>query len=108
MSGPCLCGDPYCGRCFPDPIVGECKTCDGNGEWTASQREEYESAAVIMRTLAALADSASKFADSTDVFSAYLYVDDAEYAKVRLDFKRAVRRWIARRRSDREEAQHEA
>lgn len=29
MSGPCLCGDPYCGRCFPDPQAAECPKCGG-------------------------------------------------------------------------------
>jgi len=29
MSGPCLCGDPYCGRCFADPQRAECPKCGG-------------------------------------------------------------------------------
>ena len=27
MNGPCLCGDPWCGRCFPDPVRAECARC---------------------------------------------------------------------------------
>lgn len=29
MRGPCLCGDPYCGRCYSDPQAEECGKCGG-------------------------------------------------------------------------------
>lgn len=29
MSGRCLCGDPYCGRCYSDPQKAECRKCGG-------------------------------------------------------------------------------
>lgn len=27
MRGPCLCGDPYCGRCFPGTTIVACHGC---------------------------------------------------------------------------------
>lgn len=37
MTGPCLCGDPGCGRCFAQPIrkqrtVPICVLCEGEGD----------------------------------------------------------------------------
>ncbi len=44
MSGPCLCGDPYCGRCFPgndggdsERAVQELMDAIYEAAWTAPQ-----------------------------------------------------------------------
>lgn len=36
VSGPCLCGDPYCGRCFPQPVEEE----DPDAYYERTRQEE--------------------------------------------------------------------